>query len=129
MYLNADLRTARANARAKLNGLPYGPEDLDPATAPLLVDVNIPDGEAWDLRSDEGLAAVGLPNTYPLDASGKEIGWGVCQPIGLEAWESESDGVACRSAADGGTEELAWFVRTLAASATAPRSFDEWYWS
>ena len=129
MYLNADLRTARANARARFKGLPYGPEDLDPATAPLLVDVNIPEGEAWDLRSDGGLAAVGLPSTYPLDAGGGEIGWGMCQPIGLDAWESGSDGVACRSAADGGTEELAWFVRARAVSSSATRSFDEWYWA
>lgn len=129
MYLNADLATARANARAKFRGLPYGPEDLDPASAPVLVDVELPDGEAWDLRSDAGLTAVGLPSTYPLGASGDEIGWNVCQPIGFEAWQADSDGVACRSAADGGREELAWFVRGRLATASASRSFDEWYWT
>lgn len=129
LYLNADLTTARANARAKFKGLPYGPEDLDPAIAPLLIDVEIPDGDAWDLRSDEGLDAVGLPSTYPLDGSGNEIGWRWCQAISLEAWESNSDGAACRSAPDGGTDELAWLVRTRTATASASRSFDKWYWT
>lgn len=130
MYLSADVTTARAIVRARLAGLPYGPEDLDPVSAPVLADVQIPDGAAWDLRSDEGLAAVGLPTTYPVDADGRAIGWSVCQPIGLAAWEADTDGVLCRSAAFGGGEELAWFVRDRLATAPAPpRSFTEWYWS
>ena len=129
LYLNADMQTARANARARLKGLPYGPEDLDPATAPVLVDVSVPDGQGWDLRFDEGLAAVALAETYPVAADGTPIGWARCQPIGLDAWRNGADGIACRSAAEGGNEELAWFGRNKGPVSSTPRSFDVWYWA
>ena len=46
LHLSSDRLTARANVDRKLVGLPYGPEDLDPATAPVLIEVTIPDGIA-----------------------------------------------------------------------------------
>lgn len=130
LYLNADLATARANVAARFVGLPYGPEDLAPGAGPHLVDVAVPDRIAWELRSDEGLAEVGLPTTYPDDGNGGTVGWETCQPIGATAHQEGSDGIACRSAAPGGTHELAWFPRASrsAASVVGHRRFVDWYW-
>ncbi len=130
LYLNADVVTARANVAAKFVGLPYGPEDLAPEAGPHLVDVAVPDGTAWELRSDDGLVAVGLPTTYPDDGHGGTVGWEACQPIGATAHQEGSDGIACRSAAPGGTHELAWFPRAsrAAAAVLGRRSFTGWYW-
>ena len=37
VYLNGDERVARANVLQRFEGLPYGPEDLEPSAAPALV--------------------------------------------------------------------------------------------
>ena len=58
LYLNHDQTTARANVTKRFVELPYGPEDLDPATAPLLLGVDVPDGEAADAYTEAGLAAL-----------------------------------------------------------------------
>lgn len=131
LYLNADETTARANVRAKFTGLPYGPEDLDPADAPHLVEVAVPEGRACELRTDDGLTAVGLPTTYPQYPNGEPVDRDVCQPIGARIYEDERDGIACRSAATGGGEELAWFPqpRRPTASALRRHEFPDWYWS
>lgn len=131
LYLNAGERTARANVRAQFAGLPYGPEDLDPAEAPHLVHVAVPEGHACELRTTDGLAEVGLPSTYPDDDRGDRVPWGTCQPIGAQAHAHGLDGVACRSAAAGGVEELAWFPREDRPSAAALErlEFPDWYWT
>lgn len=130
LYLNADEQTARANVQAKFDGLPYGPEDLDPADAPHLIDVVVPDGEACELRTDAGLAEVALPATYPQMTDGSIVSWAACQPIGAQVYEAGLVGVACRSAAPGGVEELAWFPQpdSPAVSAGPVREFPDWYW-
>lgn len=130
LYLNADERTARANVRAKFDGLPYGPEDLDPADAPHLVDVAVPDGEACELRTDASLTQAGLAATYPLEADGSIVPWETCQPIGARVHGAGLDGIACRSAAPGGEEELAWFPQPgrPEVSAGPRREFPDWYW-
>lgn len=130
LYLNADEVTARANVRAKFRRLPYGPEDLDPADAPHLVEVAVPAGQACELRTDDGLVAVGLPATYPVDRIGESVSWDACWPIGAQAYEGELDGVACRSAAPGGLEELAWFPQPgrPVPSILTRREFPDWYW-
>ncbi|MBA2577671.1 MAG: hypothetical protein H0V05_13675 [Euzebyaceae bacterium] len=109
--------------------LPYGPEDLDPATAPLLIEVAIPDGVAADAYTPAGLTALGLPASYPLDGGGALIAHAVCQPLGQGALDAGLDGVDARSAAPGGDRELAWFPkgRTLAADPAVP--FDEWWYA
>lgn len=130
LYLNADERTARANVRAKYEGLPYGPEDLDPADAPHLLDVVVPQGDACELRTDGGLGQLALPATYPRTADGSFVPWTVCQPIGAQVYEAGLDGIACRSAAPGGDEELAWFPQADGPSVSAGirREFPDWYW-
>jgi hypothetical protein len=129
LYLDRDRETARANVARKFVGKPYGPEDLDPATAPLLIEVAIPDGVAADAYTPAGLTALELPASYPLDAGGALIEHPVCQPLGQGAHDAGLDGVDARSAAAGGNRELAWFPkgRTLAADPAVP--FDEWWYA
>lgn len=131
LYLNANRQTARAYVQHKHQGLPYGPEDIDPAQGPHLVEVSVPDGTAAELRTDAGLHAVGLPASYPLGDDGQPVPWSACWPIGARAFADQLDGIACRSATAGGTEELAWFAQPTRPSATAlSRSeFPDWYWT
>ncbi len=127
LYLNADVVTARANVSRRFDGLPYGPHDLDPATAPLLLGVEIPAGTATDAYTDDGLVAVGLPVTYPHDDNGDVIPHDVCQPIGRAVFEAGLDGVDCRSAAVGGDCELAWFPRSSITHGTSRQAFQTWW--
>ena len=46
---------ARANVLRLFAGLPHGPEDLEPATAPLLVNIAVPVGRAADASTNDGL--------------------------------------------------------------------------
>lgn len=127
LYLNRDDTTARANVRRLFQGLPYGPEDLDPATAPVLVELELPAGRAVDAFDEEGLRALGLPPTYPLDDDGEVVPHSVCQPVGQAAFDRDLDGIDCRSAAPGGTRELAWFPRRRQANELSRRTFAEWW--
>lgn len=128
LYLNCDHATARANVARLFVGLPYGPEDLDPATAPVLIEVTVPDGVAVDAYTPAGLAALNLPASFPLDSKGALISHARCQPHGQAAFDAGLDGVDARSAAPGGDRELAWFPkgRTLALDSAVP--FDEWWY-
>ena len=127
LYLNDDMPTARNNVVDRFAGLPYGPEDLEPAEAPVLIVVKVPAGRALDAVSDKGLAAVGLPITYPLDGTGNLVAHSVCQPIGTAACEAGLDGVASRSAAPGSGRELAWFPRSKPVAETQRLSFTAWW--
>jgi hypothetical protein len=133
VYLNRDRRVARCNVARKFLGRPYGPELLRPDEAPVLVQTSVPDLDCADIVTDSGCLAVGLPATYPLDASGEQVGWAQCQPIGEAAWAAGAGGVACRSAAPGAPsdgEEMAWFERegTTLLQVVRRLDFDEWFW-
>lgn len=134
LYLNATIGAARANASQKLTeqrALGIGLENLDPAGLPELVEVEVPAGTAADLRSDDGLRAVGLPTTYPRTAAGEIIPHERCQPIGAEAHDRRLDGVLARCAAPGAQtldSELAWFpLQGRSAAAGARQAFHDWY--
>lgn len=130
VYLCATLRVARAIVRQKLEGQPYGPEDLDPDEAPVLATAEIHRQSFVDLVTDKGCAAAGLSATYPR-RKGQAIGWGECQPIGLEAWQQGESGIACRSAAPAmknTDEELALFPRGESLEPTRRQTFPEWFW-
>ena len=127
LYVNWDVPTARANVMKRFVGLPYGPEDLNPATAPVLLGVDIPDGEAADAYTNVGLAAMGLPHTYPIDTAGDLIPHNVCQPIGRASYDAGLDGVDCRSAAADDCRELAWFPDRRTASETSRLAFSHWW--
>lgn len=134
-YLNANVPTARANARRflteGLQGQPFGVEDIDPSELPVLVSTDVPDGQYLDVVTRAGCAANGLPATYPGDGTGGIVSWTVCQKVGQEAWDSDLRGIACRSAAAGAStdgEELAWFDRHLVTlGAKETQAFEDWY--
>jgi hypothetical protein len=134
-YFNADLGTARANARRlltiNLEGQPFSAADLDPSELPVLISVDIPNGRYLDVVTRNGCVRNGLPRTYPFDAHGGVVPWSACQPIGQNAWDDGLPGIACRSAAQGAPadgEELPWFDRhVVTLVAKEIRSFDEWY--
>ena len=52
----------------------------DQTTAPLLLGVDVPDGEAAGTYTDAGLAALGLPDTYRHRTAGDVIPHHACQP-------------------------------------------------
>ena len=127
LYLSADLATARANVERLCEGQPYGPEDLDPLTAPVLVEVAVPDGEAADAFTDDGLLGLGLPTSFPHDFRGDLIPHTACQQIGRAVLVEGYNGVDCRSAAPSGLRELAWFPRGQPAREVSRRPFDHWW--
>lgn len=113
LYLNADVATARRQIVRLLEDTVVEPDDLA-GDAYELVGAYLPDSQvAADVVTDGGVAAAGLPPTYPADADGRRVAHEICQPIGVEAYEVGLDGVHCRSAAtlDGAGRELAWWPR------------------
>ena len=129
VYLCRSLEVARANVYRKLAGQPYGPEDLQPESGPVLVRTTVPDDRYLNVITDAGCRDAGLPATYPLDSRRRIVPWRRCQPIGLRTWEAGVRGVAARSAATGGGgEELAYFGRRRLRRG-AVRSFEEWFWA
>jgi hypothetical protein len=132
LYLNASDEVARLQVAHKLAGQPYGVEDLDPAEQHDLVRVHVADRDALDCATEAGLAAVGLPATYPRDAAGDVVPHSRCQPIGADARERGLAGVLCRSAAgrDEHDHELALFDTAIDAATQTDRvPFADWYWS
>jgi RES domain-containing protein len=132
LYLKRDRQTARRNVDRLLTDQPYGPEDLDPAEAFVLVAVDLTEARYVDVISDAGCTSAGLPTTYPKDASKAMISHAICQPIGQAAYGEGEPGIACRSAAPHTTrtdEELALFSRARKRLRPAGRwAFDDWYW-
>lgn len=115
LYLNEDLVTARINLQLFIDGWGYGPEDLRDDSGPVLVAATLPRAQVVaDAHSDIGLAAAGLPTTYPVDGDGRPIGHDRCQPVGVAAKQAGLRGVRCRSArpVHGASRELAWFPAT-----------------
>lgn len=134
LYLNEDIVTARMNLRRFVAGWPYEPEDLRDDTGPHLVAATLPRGQqVCDAHSAKGVAAVGLPPTYPRDRRGRPVGHAVCQAIGRVAKEGGLRGVRCRSARspDGAGRELAWFPATRRSRATEVDrlTFGDWFWT
>jgi len=133
LYLNRDQVTARLNLRAWIGDWPYEPEDLRNDTGPCLVGAGLPGRqEVADVHTRRGVAAVGLPPTYPLDADGNLVAHAPCQAIGAAAKQRGLRGVLCRSARapDGAGRELAWFPagRRSRAKRTVTLAFELWFW-
>lgn len=132
VYLCSTVGIARANVLRRFDGLPYSVLDLLLDRRPVLVETDVREHRAVDVVSGAGCRSVGLPETYPRDAEGSEVGWDRCQPVGLTAWEQGEASIACRSAAgrsDDEGEELAWFVRTREDRLRVGRrrSFEAWF--
>lgn len=130
LYLSADLATARAQvvARADLSG--FDVDDLTDDAPYLLVTAVLPAGQrATDAQSAVGLAAIGLPTTYPDDGTGKLVPWERCQPIGPATVAAGLTGVLARSAlaAEPDGRELAWYPRPgQLATAVSTTLFAHW---
>ena len=92
VYLCASIAVARAVVLGKLEGQPFGPEDLDPRTAPVLVAASVPQDRYVDVVTSRGCASAGLPETYPRDRARRRIGWSRCQPVGQDAWDGAPPG-------------------------------------
>jgi len=126
--------TARLNLRRFSADWPYEPEDLRADTGPILVGVKLPRRQTvCDAHTRSGVAAAGLPASYPLDENGDAVPHSVCQPIGARVKDSGQRGVRARSARSrhGAGRELAWFPATARSAARPTRSlsFENWYWS
>jgi hypothetical protein len=133
LYVNEDVRTARVNLVAFVADWPYEPEDLRSDTGPVLVTAKLPrHQEVADVHSVAGVAAVGLPHSYPLDEDAQTVPHAICQPIGEEAKARGLRGVLCRSAnwPKGAGRELAWFPATSRSRATlvSQAPFADWFW-
>jgi hypothetical protein len=131
LYLNEDLETARAQVIALLSGSPVEPDDLDEGFD--LVLATLPRSqEVADAVTDPGLAALGLPDTYPKYRNGQPIRREACQPIGDLVHGAGLRGVHARSAAidDGSGRELAWFpARPSSQAILRDRlTFTEWWY-
>lgn len=133
LYLNEDLVTARINLDLFVAGWPYEPEDLDDATGPHLAVATLPRNQrVADLHTVDGVAAVGLPATYPTDAAGVLVPHGTCQPVGEQVHAAGHRGIRCRSATapHGAGRELAWFPATSRSRAhlVDRKTFADWFW-
>jgi len=74
VYLCASVAVARAVVLGKLEAQPFGPEDLAPATAPVLVAASVTEDRYVDVVTARGCASAGLPETYPRDRAGRRLG-------------------------------------------------------
>ena len=133
LYVNEDRTTARANMQLFTAQWPYEPEDLRPDAAPVLVALTLPRSQdVADVHTPAGVAAAGLPTTYPLDRRGRVLTHERCQPVGVAAHDAGLRGVRCRAARLplGAGRELAWFPATVRSRAREARRepFDEWFW-
>jgi RES domain-containing protein len=132
LFLNGDVVTARLQIERLLQGSPVRVEDLDDE-AFVLVAATLPrKQDVADVVTPEGIEALGLPPTYPRDASGAEVPHQTCQASGANIRALGFRGVWCRSAStkDGRGRELAWFPATGRSRANAlwdvPRPFGAW---
>jgi hypothetical protein len=111
LYLNADLATARLQLDRLVAEQPYTVDDLAD-DAYTLVASRLPKSQRCaDAVSQAGLEALGLPASYPVNASGEIVGHDTCQAIGEEVYEAKLRGVWCISAltSEPTGRELAWF--------------------
>lgn len=134
LYVSEDVVTARLNLARFIAGWPYEPEDLDDAAGPHLAAATLPrDQVVADIHTTAGVAAVGLPASYPTDGTGRLVVHEVCQPVGGQARDSGLRGVRCRSARapHGAGRELAWFPATARSRThlVARHPFTAWFWS
>jgi len=135
LYLCRTLVVAAANARANFAREIHSLYDLKPQFRPVVIEVTIPtppERAFVDAVTGAGLAALGLPEAYPL-ARGIPVTHHVCRRIGRAAYARAERGIACRSAAEAGQgpwpgEELALFDRSAGlARRGRRRTFSDWY--
>jgi len=112
---------------------PYEPEDLDDRHGPDLAVMTLPRAQqVADVHSVSGVAAVGLPATYPLDGAGQLVSHPDCRLVGGRVRDAGLRGVHCRSAqtSRGAGRELAWFPASTRSRALLVRRirYTSWFW-
>ena len=129
LSLCADVAVAAANARSRYAGRAIQLFDLRPEQRPMLLSVHVPRSRCTDIVTGKGIAAAGLPPTYPYGVSHAR-----CRRVGAAVHREGSDrGIACRSAAECRPdswvgEELAWFDTSTTLREDGPRlAFAAWY--
>jgi hypothetical protein len=129
VYLNANVRVARAQVHHKLEPRGIRPEDLDPARGPVLILTSVPRRPYVDAITARGLSSLGLPSNYHFDDRGRSAPHEICQPIGEQAWHDGEPGVACHSQAAKPTpgEELAYFNRGEELKVEGEEECSEWF--
>ena len=128
VYLNRSIDVARELVRQRLAARAIRPEDVEDDRGPVLVTTTVPEDQYVDAVTSRGLAAIGLPATYPLEAKGSLVAHAKCQPIGRNAWDAGEPGIVCRSAVamTKGAEELAFFDRFPLKQDAVDR-FPDWF--
>lgn len=127
LYLNRTIRMAALQAVANFSGEAHSLFDLRTDRRPHLQAFAVSSDDYVDVVTPDGIAAVGLPPTYPDGA-----GWDTCQVIGHAAFAGGERGIACRTACEGGGdpdhEELALFDRDGRPAQPGERlAFDRWF--
>jgi hypothetical protein len=129
LYLNEDLATVHAQVRHLFVGRGVEPDDLDDDAPIRLAAATLPSRQrVADVVSPAGVAAVGLPEEYPLDGRGRLVSHDVTQAVGAEVHAAGRRGVWCRSASGTG-HELAWFPAARSVARPywpAPLPFGSW---
>ncbi len=130
LYLSGNVITARLQIERMCAGTPITPDDLAD-DAYMLVAATLPSAQpSADAVTEEGLIALGLPTSYPLDDQGHSVSHATCQPIGASLEQQGRSGIWCRSACspDGHGRELAWFSGSQRAAAVwnKPLPFGLW---
>ncbi len=134
LCLNEDALTACINLRLFIADWPYEPEDLRDGQGPVLVGATLPRSQTVaDVHTARGIAAVGLPASYPENDRGELVPQPICQAIGEQAKQRDLRGVRCRSARapNGAGRELAWFPATVRSRARQVDTllFEKWFWA
>ena len=127
LYLNANVRVAAANARARHAGRAIKLFDLLPEARPELVTFHIPMADVVDASTGEGIVALGFAENFPYG-----VAWAPCQSIAREAHAAAIAGVGARSNAEATAttyvgEELALFEEFVLDAPAPRRPFHEWY--
>ena len=127
LYLNATIKVAAANARARHAGRAIKLFDLLPEARPQLVTFEISRVRVLDACTSLGLSMIGFAHNFPYG-----VGWAPCQAIAREARAADLSGVASRSSAEvtetaSVGEELAVFERLDVGRPSARLPFQEWY--
>jgi hypothetical protein len=136
LYLCRDLTVAAANARKNFEGEIHSLYDLKPEFRPVLMEFSLgrsPGRRFIDAVSTAGLAALGLPASYPRTEHGAMVPRARCRTVGARAYAAGEAGIACRSAAEAARaawigEELALFDRASGQAVPGNRrAFADWY--
>ncbi len=98
VYLCSTAEIARANVLRQFHGLPYSVLDMPAHRRPVMAETEVPAASFIDVVTAPGCRAAGLPESYPRDANGSEVGWDRCRTVGQAAWDAGEPGIACRSA-------------------------------